>query len=75
MLVSLGLFLLISLVSLISLPFWKHFSYETLCWIRDFYKWSFPIILGLFVVSSGVFVSNFKYHIKWDIKPEEQEGE
>ena len=51
-LISLYLLLFILGGTLLMLPFMKHFSYETICFIEKFFSWSYPILLGLFAANS-----------------------
>ena len=62
MLVSLGLLLLLIVLELLILPFWKHMSYEFIAGSYTFVCWAFPILLVLFIVSSGVVVNGFSQH-------------
>ena len=62
MLVSLGLLLLTLALALIIAPFGKFLSDEMIDWIYNFLCWGGPIMLALFIVSSGVVVNGFSQH-------------
>lgn len=62
MLGSLGALVVLIVLGLLTLPFLKHFSYETLDWLCTFSGWAFPVLLAVFTLSSGVVVNGFSQH-------------
>lgn len=68
MVVSLVGLIAIVLLEFGTMPFWKTFSDATFNAVTGIFNWGFPILLALFVVSSGVVVSDFAKH-RIEIKP------
>lgn len=68
MIVSLVFLLLIFLLEFATMPFWRGMSDKAFDTITGIFERGCPIFLALFVVSSGVVVSDFAKH-RIEIKP------
>ena len=69
MLGSLGLFVLIIVLEIVTMPFWRFFSIELLTVMEKIVSWGVPSLLALFAASSAVVVNGFSEHRidkKWE---------
>lgn len=62
MLVSIGLFLLICIVSVFCLIFSNWFSRDFWEWLEKFVSWAFPILLAIIALSSKLALDGFLQH-------------
>ena len=72
MLVSLGLYLLITVSGLITMPFMKSFSRRFIEWLSRFYGWALPCLLAIVVLSSAVVLCGFSKH-RIELKKEDKD--
>ena len=71
MLGSLGLFVLIVVLVIVTMPFWRFFSLGLLIVIEKIVTWGVPTLLILFAASSAIVVNGFAEHRidrKWENK-------
>ncbi len=61
--VSIGLFLLLVVFTLILLPFAKLLSYETLDFLCNLLEWALPASLGIYAATSNVVIKGIEEHL------------
>ena len=62
MVVSFIALIAIILLEFLTMPFWETMPDETFGIITGIFTWGWPVLLPLFIVSSGVVVSGFAEH-------------